>query len=134
MVSRDDAWKRRREREDEEDEKASSNSKGTSLSVAHEKFDELITRAEPIIEQLNHLYQMFVLGTEKLPPLERRKQLDQLMTSLQMMPKSTPAAQFRYSSLQAQYTTYKERWEKMMKDLEAGKLKRIVGLKKDSKQ
>jgi hypothetical protein len=108
MVSRDDAWKRRREREDEEDEKASSNSKGTSLSVAHEKFDELITRAEPIIEQLNHLYQM--------------------------MPKSTPAAQFRYSSLQAQYTTYKERWEKMMKDLEAGKLKRIVGLKKDSKQ
>lgn len=143
MDSRDDSWRRRREREDEEEEQASSldrtkdrthrpSSGIHSSSVPQEKFNELMGRAEPMIEQLNHLYQMYALGTEKLPPLERRKQLDQLMTSLQLMAKPTPATQFRFNSLQSQYHSYVDRWEKLMKDLESGKLKRVTGPKKGS--
>ena len=79
-----------------------------------EKVDELIKRAEPLIQQLNNLYAMYVAGVEKRPPIERRSQLDQIMVTLQLMSKPTPAYQFRYQTLLQSYVTHKERWEKML--------------------
>jgi hypothetical protein len=141
MADEDDVRRRRREREEEEeDERAKPGSAPASKTanklgfskpeaVPVEKFDEMIQRADVMIEQLNNLYKMFVVGVEKLPPNEKRKALDQLMYGLQIMSKPTPSANFKFSSIQSRYEANKERWEKMLKDLESGKIKRTAGNK-----
>lgn len=129
--------KRQREREDEQDallaeEKAKAGSGSTSNKLAmSEKLDELLLRAEPLVEQLNNLYNIYVSGADQIPPIERRKNLDMIMVSLQMMSKPTPGALYKYTAIQAKYETYRNRWDKMMKDLESGKIKRRVGPRKD---
>lgn len=131
-----DDWKRRREKEDEEEELArqeslnrdSKNKNERPVSAAPtEKLDELIQRSDVLIEQLNNLYNMYVVGVEKSPPTERRKQLDQMMLSIQMSSKPTAAILFKCSGSLSRYNTHRERWEKMIRDLESGKIKRRIG-------
>jgi len=88
------------------------------------KIDELIARAEPLIEQVNNLYAQFVSGAEKLPPHERRKQLDQLLSQLQLIQKPNATYNFKVSTLHARYVTMRDRWDRMMKDVESGKISR----------
>ncbi|MGZ3709841.1 MAG: hypothetical protein ACXVBC_13050, partial [Bdellovibrionota bacterium] len=88
------------------------------------KFEELVARAEPMIEQLNNLYNMWASGAEKIPPIERRKQLDQIMVTLTLMGKPTSATQFRFSALNSTYITFRDRWDRLIRDFESGKLKR----------
>jgi hypothetical protein len=127
--------KRQREREDEQDariseERALANARaGTSSNkeALGEKLDDLLLRADPLIEQLNNLYNIYVSGAEQIPPTERRKNIDQIMVTLQMISKPTPGALYKYTAIHAKYESYRNRWDKMMKDLESGKLKRRVG-------
>ncbi len=101
-----------------------------SIEGGTEKVNELVQRAEPLIEQINNLYNQFISGAEKLPPTERRKQLEQTMVQLQYISKPTPAILFRCNTLEAHYLTYRDKWDKLMRDLEAGKIKRAISLTK----
>ena len=122
--------KRRRIREDEValEEELQKSIKGqedyTRIKYSIEKFDDLILRASPMIQQVNNLYNMFALGVEKAIPQVRREQLDQLMVAIQMAHKPTQASLFKFHTIQAQYFVHKEKWEKMLKDVENGKIKR----------
>jgi len=129
-----DSRDRRREREDEQDVEISKHRHGVAektggvagpgVPLGADKFEELVERAGPMIDQLNNLYNMFFAGAEKLPPIERRKQLDQILNALTLMPKATANQRFRFATLQNQYITFRDKWDKQIKDLEAGKLKR----------
>ncbi|MEO5968487.1 MAG: hypothetical protein ABIQ95_01060 [Bdellovibrionia bacterium] len=126
--------KRQREREDEQDarhseEKSQANAKLglNNKEVIGEKLDELLLRADPLVEQLNNLYNIYISGAEQIPPTERRKNLDQIMVTLQMISKPTPGALYKYTAIYSKYESYRNRWDKMMKDLESGKIKRRVG-------
>jgi hypothetical protein len=133
--------RREREREDESDKAGATpetslaqkrsgiasptaNAKAMAGDGSVEKLLELFSRVEPLIEQCNNLYNQYRAGIERRPPIERRQHLDQVMLTLQMMNKPTPAYQFRFATLQTSYTTHRDRWDRLIKDLEAGK-KRI---------
>ncbi len=129
-MARDNDWKRKRELEDESEELDKAIKVGRTLdspsprldsNPTEEKIIELMDRAEPLIDQLNTLYNLFKTGTEKLPPLERRKQLDQTMITLQSMSKPTLSLQFRFNGLQARYGLHCEKWDKLIRDIEKGK-------------
>lgn len=132
-----DERRRQRELEDQQeaqDKAAQANRKATGGALQRgtgdpeiDKLIELLTRAEPMIEQVNNLYNQYLAGIEARPPLERRKQLEQVMTTLQLMNKPTPAYQFRYSSLNMSYSSHRDRWDRLAKDLEAGRIKRAAG-------
>ncbi|MEK6579110.1 MAG: hypothetical protein AABZ55_07775 [Bdellovibrionota bacterium] len=131
----EDEYKRRRrreeerEKEEEEEQKAKAKKEGTgsinlkSGDVA-EKLDEAIRRAEILTEQVNNLYLQYFSGAQKLPPEEKRKQLEQLMYSISTIHKPTAALLFRHSNLHTNYNNHKDRWDKTLKDIETGKLKR----------
>ena len=144
-MARDDDFeerKRRRDEEDEEERNRQSTAKpGTGPRVATsmeklgsqipvEKLDELFKRAEPLIEQLNNKYTMYIAGVDNIPPLELRKQLDNLMTMLLSAPKPTNSYMFRFQTLQAKYQSHRDKWDRQMKDIESGKIKRITGPKR----
>jgi hypothetical protein len=116
---------RRRQKEDEADEQADAGAEVTGAGVPDtRKLEELIARAEPLIEQVNSLYMQYFAGTERKAPGERRLHLEQIMTSLLMMHKPTPAIRFRVGGIQSTYNQYRDRWDRMMRDVESGKLKR----------
>ena len=93
-------------------------------SGSTEKLLELLDRVEPLLEQVHVLYSQFFSGVERLPPHERRKQLDQIMNALIAMPKPTQVLKFRFGTLQTRYRTHCEQWEKKLKEIESGKVSR----------
>jgi hypothetical protein len=136
----DDLWARKRREEEEEarelesakeraDQQAKSNKKlgftGTVATPISNQFAELIREAPILIEQLNHLYQQFINGVLSLPPREVRARLDHMMVVLMNDAKPTPTSRFQFSAVQASYASHCERWDKMLRGLESGKLKRV---------
>lgn len=95
-----------------------------------ERFEEMLKRVESLIAQVDTGYNMFATGVELQPPRQRREQLDQLINTLQMGPRPTSTLWFRFTTIKNQYVTYVTRWDRMMKDIESGKIKRIVGPKR----
>jgi hypothetical protein len=132
MARREENWRRRREEEeDEEREYASRKRSGDDDDPSDsDRIRHLIEKSEPLIDQLNNLYNMFAAGIEKIPPIERRKQLDQTMATLLAMGKPTPSLRFQASAVQAKYTAFCERWDRLLKGLESGKRKRALKNKK----
>ena len=143
MAADDDILKRRKARRAEEDEAervkqdsrrpaskqsdplAAFNPDSTNPGMIQtEKLDELIRRAEVMIEQVHNLYNTYVRGIDSQHPRPRRAQLEQLVNHLMMIPKPTPAYRFKFNSLLGSYNQYRDRWDKMMKDLEDGKIVR----------
>ena len=126
-----DTDKKRRWGDDQEEESDEVTSGGINRSEDYiAKLDELMRRAEPLIEQVNSLYRQYSTGVESRPPIERRKQLEALISSVTMMAKPTAAYRFRFSSLNSSYLSYRDKWDKLVKDVESGKIQRSAGPKK----
>lgn len=136
MAKDDDAWRRFREREDEKEKGEDAPSLrdkrlATGLSPTPgplptntQDIDKLVQQIEPLIEQVNNLYGMFFSGVEKRPPQEKRRLLDAMVMQLTNAPKPNPGVQFRSQTIIQRHQTHRDRWEKMMKDFEDGKLRR----------
>ena len=45
------------------------------------------------------------------------------MVKIRITAKPTQAALFKFNEIQARYQSYKQRWDKQLKDLEAGKVR-----------
>jgi hypothetical protein len=86
----------------------------------------LLADIEPMIEQVNTLYRMFGAGVERLPPVQKRAQLQRLVDQLMGAPKPTPTIRFRVGADVGKYNTMREKWDKLMKDIESGKVKPFV--------
>jgi hypothetical protein len=134
MVPSDDEEerrRRRREREDEEEREAERKREAELHGISKpseegvdNRFRDLVNRAEMMIDQVNTLYNIFASGAERLPPIEKRKQLDQVIVSLKAINKPTLGALFRFNSVINRYNANYERWDKLMKSLETGRMKR----------
>ena len=90
-------------------------------SGSSEKLHELLERVEPLIGQVHQLYNQYFTGVERAPPIERRKQLDQAMQMLNLLPKPTPTLRFKCSTLQTRYMSFVEQWDRRTRVAEAGK-------------
>jgi hypothetical protein len=123
-----DEIQRKREREDELSQRIKPNTqeaqKAESKGASGEQIETWIKDSNILIEQVNNLYQMYVGGAEKNPPIVQRKRLEELIHKVQMATKSTTTLRFLSSNLNSKFLTFKDKWEKLLKDLESGKVKR----------
>jgi len=90
-----------------------------TLNQANEEFGKI----EVLIEQINHHYQMYLAGIEQLPPKEMRSRLEKEMHMLSESRKNT-ALKFRWNTLNSHFISARERWDRIMRDLEMGKIQR----------
>jgi hypothetical protein len=90
-------------------------------SGSTEKLHELLERVEPLIGQVHQLYNQYFTGVERAPPSERRKQLDQAMHMLNLLPKPTQALRFKCSTLHTRYMSFVEQWDRRTRVAEAGR-------------
>lgn len=112
-------------RYDDLDEEQAEDDGGPSADYL-QKLDELLKRAEPLIMQVNASYNQYAAGVEIRPPTERVSQLEQMMNQLMLMAKPTPAYRFRFQHVQGTYNSYKKRWDKLLQDIDSGKIKRFA--------
>lgn len=127
--SEDDRRKRRREREDEQDREAEARvakiqGKISAANPSSQEIDSLLHQGEVLIEQLDRLYQSYFQGIERLPPIQKRKQLDDLILQIDKRPKPTTQIQFKVQTVRNKYNTYRDRWDRKIKDIENGRIKR----------
>ena len=117
-MARNRDWKEKRAREDEKEEEFRRSKVGQAEVSAGPTTNidtrTLLDQVHPLIEQCNTLYNQYFAGAEKRPPIEQRARLDALIERLGKIQKPTPALQFRYQAVMAQYQTYRDRWEKLL--------------------
>ncbi|MBY0471824.1 hypothetical protein K2X30_11715 [bacterium] len=94
------------------------------------RIKDMVGQAEQMVQQVHQLYMQYQTGAERLPPNVRRRQLDQLMESLNTMGKPTNAIQFRFRTLFNTYKTYADRWDRIVRKVESGDFKRPIAPKK----
>jgi|GEM_PF-4309828 len=97
------------------------------------KLVEYIDKVELLVMSINTLYNQFAAGVEQRPPLEKIAQLEYVMKILNNLPKTSPTYLFRFKNAQGLYTSYKARWNKLMQDIESGKIKRFADPKNRSR-
>lgn len=118
--SEDDIRKRYREREEEQNRPTDDPNAPSEDYI--KKLVELMERAEPLIHQINGSYNMWMQGVERNPPRDRQAQLDRMMETLTMMAKPTPAYRFKFQNIQATYNMFRQKWERLIADIESGKI------------
>lgn len=129
----EDAWSRFRKRDEQraEEERKALQSTMKELNPEAKISDgdtpekvmiELLTKCEAMMEQISNLYNMWLQGLEKMPPTTHRRHLDDLILKIQAAPKNTANLKFRVTQFLTRYSTFKDKWERISKDVEAGKL------------
>lgn len=131
MPKAKDAWSRFRERDQEREEE----NKGTSeieIGAKPARADgqasgegpvlDLISKAEVLVEQVQNLYHMYVSGLERLPPITQRKLLEDISAKILAAPKPTASLSFRAGSFSTKLQTYRDKWDRLMRDVESGKI------------
>jgi polyhydroxyalkanoate synthesis regulator protein len=128
-----DAWSRFREKEEErlEEEKKKLQEQMKSINPdadlgkatsADQILVELLNRCEVMMDQITNLYQMWVQGLERTPPISQRKNLEDLVLKIQAVPRPSTNLKFRVTQFQTKYSTFKDKWDRLLKDVESGKI------------
>jgi uncharacterized phage infection (PIP) family protein YhgE len=133
MVTRRDQKKHWNDDEIDEDRDDNKSDSDKTREDQIEKLLRTFDRVEPMMEQLNTLYNQYKVGLERIPPNHIRKQLDELFGQLVYAQKPTAAYLYRYNTLYHRYNSYKEKWDKLVKDVESGKIIRTAGPKKPTR-
>lgn len=84
-----------------------------TTTEALDLFDETLRR-------LKSNYDLFFNAVRKLPPMEERRRLDQLVQELAKSAIRDNALRFRYNTLLSRYNQYRELWGRKMRELEEG--------------
>jgi hypothetical protein len=83
--------------------------------------DRDLTRLEADLKQLEAEYNMYFAGRLPRPPIESRKRVEQLVTRLDRMHIQNYADRFRFTTLQARFSTFTDLWDRGLKNREVGR-------------
>jgi hypothetical protein len=78
----------------------------------------LLTEATTLLEQVDRLYSLYFNRVERRPPVEARQRLERLIASLGGVELNGAALQFRARGLQSSFATARERWDRLLRELE----------------
>jgi len=73
------------------------------------------------LRQLEAEYNMYFAGRLPRPPIESRKRVEQLVTRLDRMHIQNYADRFRFTTLQARFSTFTDLWDRGLKNREVGR-------------
>lgn len=90
--------------------------------------DMLLDELEQRLDRLRALYEQFFLGFEKLEPTVQRKDVDRRFWVLRRMQLRNTATRFKLNTLTQRYNTYRQYWQRNLRQIEAGTFKRHLVL------
>ena len=89
-----------------------------------------LERIEHAIRKLKIAYELYFCGTEKLPPIKQREELDRLVRKYSGMNFPNTGDRFYFNTVQNRYHSYAELWNKQMRMREEGRV--TVGRRVDT--
>jgi len=108
--------------------------------VAKSSLDQELTRLEADLKQLEAEYNMYFSGRLPKPPWETRSRVAESVKKFDRMYIQNTGDRFRFSTIQARYTTFIDLWDKGLRAREEGrpgpfaqKPKEVVRKKPDDK-
>ena len=84
------------------------------------KQDEELDKLEEDIRKLKVKYEMFFMGTIKMPPQHERHQLEVYIFELGRQKMRDNGRRFRYNQLLSRYNQFREMWGRKMREREEG--------------
>lgn len=88
------------------------------------ELDLLLRDVDARIEKIKVQYDMYFGGFERRPPLQPRRELDAMVLQLRREPVGATATRFRVQSLIQKCSTYTQKWDRIMAQIEQGTFKR----------
>ena len=82
---------------------------------------------EDALRNLNAQYDAFLYGSSAKAPVEFRRRVGQQIRRLSGAEADSSAERYRFSTLQARYNAYCERWDRLQEEKEAGRRPGIYG-------
>lgn len=89
-------------------------------AIPANEYDESIRKLEVGLRQLKVLYDQFFAGALDMPPVQLRRELEQVMDRLNRNPPDKLVMRFRYNAVLGRYNSYSELWNKTMRNHEQG--------------
>ena len=90
------------------------------------EFEEELTTIEGKLNRLRVLYDQYFMGIERLEPLSSRNDLDKVFMRSGLPKARNSVLKFRYRSLQQRYTSMKSYWDRIVRMIEDGKIRRGI--------
>lgn len=83
-----------------------------------------LERLDGMIRRLRIDYEQYFMRALKREPLDLRKEVDELILRYTRLIITNTADRFQFQSILSKYTTYKQYWERTLRDIESGKYRR----------
>ena len=94
---------------------------GPSITSDSTQIDQKLHETQVLLEQTHHLYQHFFNGIEKRAPIEKLKVLELKVNELQRISATSPTSRFKISQFAMHYRTFRDLWERKLRDRERGR-------------
>jgi len=93
-----------------------------------EKFDAELDQVDQRIARLRVLYHQYFMGIEKLEPMYQRKEIQKIFNLSQILKLGSTVHRFRYRALQQKFTSYASYWDRIVRLIEEGRMRRGVAV------
>ncbi len=87
-----------------------------------------LTDLEARMARLRVLYDQYFMGIERMEPTYLRGEVDKIFRRSQILKLGNTVFKFRYRSLQQRYTSYRSYWDRIVRMIEDGKMRRGVNI------
>jgi hypothetical protein len=87
-------------------------------TIDSQSIDVKMGEVKALLDQTHQLYQHYFNGIEKRPPIEKARLLESRIGELQRLPIGNPTSKFKVSNFITQYRTFKDLWERKLRDRE----------------
>ena len=94
-----------------------------------EKMDQEMDDLDNRISRLRVLYDQYFMGIERVEPIFLRNAIEKDFRRSQILRHGSTVLKFRYRSLQQKYTAYRSYWNRIVRLIEDGQIRRGIGLK-----
>ncbi|GEM_PF-6326299 len=91
-----------------------------------EKIAQRLRELEQEIERLIYEYDQFFLGFIRVEPLQRRKKVEKMIRDLMDTYIANATLKFKLQNLRQRYATYREKWDRYLRQMEEGTFVRDV--------
>jgi len=88
--------------------------------------DDDLQKVDVKLSQLKRDYEQYFLGIRKREPINLRREVEKILRYWGNMHIPKAAARFRFNTLNARFFSYRQMWERVVREIENGTYKRDV--------
>jgi hypothetical protein len=103
-------------------------SKYRASQAVKEGMEKELDELEGRIARLRVLYDQYFMGIEKMEPTFLRAEVEKMFRRSQILKLGTTVLKFRFRSLQQRYTSYRSYWDRIVRLIEDGHIRRGINV------